>query len=113
MACTCGWKFAPNDQGLDARHRPHPHVAPADDLAEHHLDRAVRALREDLQQLALPLEQAAQSLRDGEGHVAVRDVVEDLLDQLLAEQRAALGLAARTEVARLAAEGQKMLTAAA
>ena len=42
-------------------------------------------------------QQAAQRLRDREGHVAVRDVGEDLLDQALAEERAALGLAARAD----------------
>jgi len=81
-----------------------PAIAPTDDLAEHHLHKAVRALREDPQQPALPLEQTAQSLRGREGHVPVRDVVEDLLDQALAEQGAALGLAAWAEVAGLAAD---------
>jgi hypothetical protein len=61
--------------------------------------------------VALSLEQAPHHLRHREHHVAMRDVGQHVFDQVFGEQRRALGLAARAEVAGLTTEREKMFAA--
>ncbi len=75
--------------------------------------RPVRRAAENRQQPPVPLEEAAQRPGNREDHVSVRHRPPNDLYEMLGEERCALGLTARAEVARLAREGDEVFRSAA
>ena len=75
----------------------------------HSAHRLVGAACQQSQQAPLSLEQPPQHPSDCEGHVPVRHRRDDLLPKPLPEERRTFRLAARAEVACLAAEGKQVL----
>jgi hypothetical protein len=92
---------------LDRDDQARRDVVAIEDRADARDDRVARRAGEQAEQAPLALEQSAQDARNREHDVAVRDGLEDLRDDLLREQRRALRLAARTEVAGPAGEGEQ------
>lgn len=76
-------------------------------------NRVIGSAREQTQERTLALEEPAQRLRDRENQVAVRDGGGNLLQELLGEPDGTLRLTARADVARLAGEGEQVLSPAA
>ncbi len=84
-------------------------VVAIEDRADARDDGVTRRTGEQAEQAPLALEQPAQDARNREHDVAVRHGLEDLRDDVLREQRRALGLAARAEVASSAGEREQVL----
>jgi hypothetical protein len=80
---------------------------PVEDRANARDDGMASRAGEQAEQAPLALEQPAQDTWNRENDVAVRDGREDLRDDVLREQRRALGLAARTEVVGPAGEREQ------
>jgi len=94
---------------LDREYETRRDVVAIEDRADARDDRVTRRAGEQAEQAPLALEQPAQDTWNREHDVAVRDGLEDLLDDVLREQRRALGPAARTEVASSAGESEQVL----
>ncbi len=84
-------------------------VPPVEDRTKARNDGVAGRAGEQAEQAPLALEQPEQDARNREHDVAVRDGLEDLRDDVLREQRRALGLVARTEVTCPAGEGEQVL----
>ena len=94
---------------LDRDHETWRDVVAIEDRADARDDRVASRAGEQAEQAPLALEQPAQDTWNRENDVAVRDGLEDLRHDVLREQRRAHGLAARTEVASPAGEGEQVL----
>jgi len=97
---------------LNREHETRCDVVAIDDRANARDDRVTSRAGEQAKQTPLALEQPAQDTWNRENDVAVRHGLEDLRHDVLREQRRALGLAARTEVASSAGEREQVLGAA-
>ena len=92
---------------LDRDDQARRRVVAIEDRADARDDRVTSRAGEQAEQAPLALEQPAQDTRNREHDVAVRDGLEELRDDVLREQRRALGLAARTEVTCPAGEREQ------
>jgi hypothetical protein len=94
---------------LDRDDQARRDVVAIEDRADARDDRVAGRAGEQAEQAPLALELPAQDARDREHDLAVRDGLEELRDDVLREQRRALRLTARTEVASPAREGEQVL----
>ena len=97
---------------LDREYETRRDVVAIEDRADARDDRVTRRAGEQAEQAPLALEQPTQDTWNREHDVAVRHGLEDLRDDVLREQRRALGPAARAEVAGPAGERERVLGAA-
>jgi len=100
-ACTWEWKMAAYEPNVWIETTRPGVTSWRSDARD---DRVAGRAGEQAEQAPLALEQSAQDARNREHEVTVRHGLEDLRDDMLREQRRALRLAARTEVASPAGE---------
>jgi hypothetical protein len=96
-----GMKIGGRTKCVDGRDDSRPHVVPGVDGAQGPQDGVIGGAREQPEQPSVRFEKPPQRPGDGERPVPVWHVRE-ILDDLLREERGALGLAARAEVSRVA-----------